>query len=248
MEKERKKYEILKEIYRENENITRFSERGKFAQKEIDLRKAKNDELQRMIDANKTIINSQQKIKNESSSEIENSSEKISRLFDELSNITVISVKEPELIFENKFVYWNNKNNKIHAINKTKKFLEVLWRNKKHRATLEKLEHVVWKHKEKGEKRIEEVKTDKGIVRRVNVGSKFIDPHKIVVLVKSLNEKLDESLFPYKIISVNNHSKKLIGYKLKIRKQPTKKIKKDRKNVADFIGDVFLSPKNEGNN
>jgi hypothetical protein len=36
--KGRKKYEILKEIYRENENITRSSEREKFAQKEIDCR------------------------------------------------------------------------------------------------------------------------------------------------------------------------------------------------------------------
>ncbi|MDR1270411.1 MAG: hypothetical protein LBK82_12890, partial [Planctomycetaceae bacterium] len=73
---------------------------------------AKIDELQR-------IITTKQKIIDESFSETENSSEKISRLFEELSNITVIPVKEPELVFENKFIYWNNKNIKIHAIGKT---------------------------------------------------------------------------------------------------------------------------------
>jgi hypothetical protein len=228
MEKGRKKYEILKEIYRENENITRFSERGKFAQKEIDLKKKEIGELQRIID--------------ESFSETQNSSEKISCLFDELSNITVIPVKEPELVFENKVVYWNNKKNKIYAIGKTKTLLMLLWRSKKHRATLEKLEHFVWRHKEKGKKKTEEVKTEREVMR-VNVGSKFMDSKKITSFINYINHKLEKSSFPYKIISACDNRDEIIGYKLKIRTQPTKKTKKNRQDVLDLIEQIHPNPK-----
>jgi hypothetical protein len=110
----------------------------------------------------------------------------------------------------------------------------LLWRNKKHRASLTKLEHVVWKHKEKGEKRIEEVKTERGI-ERVNVASTFIDPNKIMSHIHYINNKLEESSFPYKIVSVNDRSRKLKGYRLKIRKQLAKKTNKNQQNISDLI-------------
>jgi hypothetical protein len=123
-----------------------------------------------------------------------------------IKNIIIIKGETrivPELTFdtEKRLIFWNE-NKSIKLGKKCFNIVKILWGGKKRRATIEKIERIVWKSELKlKEKRTAEVKT-KGGVKRVAINLALIEKSRIFSCIHYLNIILKKEKFPYRVISI----------------------------------------------